>query len=332
MLLRIVTLGSILLATQTVSADDTPASSSPSIPHQTNTCPAQDAPHPSGVQSGTTVSDRVTNVATRHEQQLLLQQKCVELDRLQREVIQLRAATGTAQQMLVKVQMLEVSLTKLRDMGADTEWFANGFVSGAKIRQLLDATGGRADTPISEPVAKVVSNDSLRYLDWLKRNNLAKVLCDPTLAIVSGRSASLNVGGEFPVPANNDSKAAVDFKNFGTEIELLALALGDNQVELEINARVSEIDYNHAIEINGTRVPRLKVRQCDTGCELSFGQTAMLTGLVEQRTEVHQVDGGRTKEIRVNVGLMVVVTPELVRPLESPAASANRDINRDIRK
>ena len=332
MLLWIVTLGSILLATQTVSAEDTPASSSPSIPHQANACAAQDSPHSSRVQSGTAVSDRVTNVATRDEQQLLLEQKCAELDRLQREVKRLRAATGTEQQILVKVQMLEVSLTKLRNMGTDTEWFANGYVSGAKIRQLLDATGGRAETPMAEPVVTAESNDSLRFVDWLERNNLAKVLCNPTLVTVSGRPASLHVGGEFPVPANNDSKAAVDFRNFGTEIDLLALALGDNQVQLEVKTRVSALDYNRAIEINGTRIPGLKVRQCDTGFELSFGQTAVLTGLVEQRTEAHQVDGGRIKEVLVDVGLMVVVTPELVAPVVAPAASANRDINRAIRK
>ncbi|MGI9455052.1 MAG: hypothetical protein ACR2NU_00735 [Aeoliella sp.] len=332
MLLRIVILGSILLATQNVSAEDTPASSSPSTPHQTNACSAQDSPHPSRVQSGTSVSDCVTNVATRDERQLLLQQKCAELDRLQREVMRLRVATGTEQQILVKVQMLEVSLTKLRSTGTDTDWFANGYVSGAEIRQLLDATGERAETPMAEPVVTAESNDSLLFVDWLKRNNLAKVLCSPTLVTVSGRSASLHVGGEFPVPANNDLKAAVDFRKFGTEIDLLAIALGDHQVQLEVKTRVSAVDYNHAIEINGTRVPAIKVRQCDTGYELSFGQTAVLTGLVEQRTEAHQVDGGQIKEILVDVGLMVVVTPELVPPLEAPAASANRGTNRAKRK
>jgi len=293
MILRIVTLGSILLATQTVSAKDAPPSSSPSFP---------------------------------------LQQKCAELDRLQREVKQLRAATGTVQQILVRVQMLEVSLTKLRNMGTDTNWFANGYVSGAKIRQILDATDGRTDAPIPEPVAKEASNDSLRFVDWLKRNNLAKVVCESTLVTVSGQPASVNVRGEFPVPANNDSKAAVDFRTFGTGLDIEALALGDNQVQLEVNMRVSTVDYNHAIEINGARIPGLKVRQCDTGFELSFGQTAVLTGLVEQRTEAHQVDGGRIKEVLNDVGLMVVVTPELVPPVKAPAASASRDINYSIRK
>ena len=335
MLLRLATLGFILLSMQTVSAEDTSASSNPSIPGQTNDCPALDASQSSPVQSTAAVSNRVTNVAMRdapHEQQLLLQQKCAELDRLQQEIKRLRAATGTAQQVLVKVQMLEVSLTKLRDLGLDTDWFADGYASGPKVRQLLDAIGGRADTHLAEHVSRAESNVSQHFVGWLKRNNLAKVLAETTLVTVSGQPASVHVGGEFPVPANSDSKAAADFRTFGTETDLLALALGDNQVRLEVNTKVSALDDNRAIEVNGVRLPGLKVRQCDSAVELSFGETAVLTGLVEHRTEAQQVEGGQIEEVRVDVGLMVVVTPELVPPIEVPVATANRLLDRAARK
>jgi pilus assembly protein CpaC len=252
------------------------------------------------------------------------------MDRLQRDIIRLRAATGTAQQVLVKVQMIEVSLTHLQRMGMDTEWFANGYVSGPEIRKLLDEIGARAETPLAEPVTTAEPSDSWLFVDWLKRSSLAKVLSEPTLVTVSGRPASVHVGGEFPLPANDDTKTAVGFRTFGTELEVQALALGDNQVRLEVNTRVSAVDYSRAIEIDGVRIPGLKVRRCDTGVELSFGQTAVLTGLVEQRTEAHQDDGGQMEDVIVDVGLMVVVTPELVPPIEVPVASANRETDRSI--
>jgi pilus assembly protein CpaC len=253
------------------------------------------------------------------------------MDRLQREIMRLRAATGTAEQILVNVQMLEVSLTKLRDMGMDPVWFANGCVSGAEIQKVVDSFVGRADTPLVAPVIEAESTGGVRFVEWLRRNGLAKVLSEPTLVAVSGRPASVHVGGEFPVPAKGDSKAAVDFRTFGTELKVLALALGNNQVRLEVNTRVSEVDYKRAIEINGIRIPGLNVRQCDTGFELSFGQTAVLTGLVGQRTEAHPNDGGQIEDVVVDVGLMVVVTPERVPPIEAPAASANRDLDRSHR-
>ncbi len=278
------------------------------------------------------VAGRVTQDGTREEQQILLQEKCVELDRLQREVQHLRDATGTAQQIRIKVQMLEVSLTKLRNMGTDTDWFSDGYVSGTKMQQLLDATEVLVPAERAESVTKAEANDSLRFVNWLKRKNLAKVLADPTVVVLSGRPASISIGGEFPLPANKDSKAVVDFRKFGTELELLALALGNNQVRLELKTRVSAIDSNHAIEISGVRVPGLKVRQCDTGCELSFGQTAVLTGLVQQRIEAQQDESGEVSEVINDVGLVVVVCPELVPLLEVPLASANHDISHPISK
>ncbi len=303
MFLRMVTLGLILSTTPIVLAKESPESGHPSILPQQQAHPAPDAPHTSYVQADEAVRDRATNVAT-----------------------------STAPHMLFKVQLLEVSLTKLRDLGINSDWFTYGFVSDSRIRQLIDATGEQANTPRAEPATEAESNDGLRFADWLKANNLAKVLCNPTLATVNGRKATLHVGGEFPVPAKDDSKAAVDFREFGTQMSLLASSLGDNQVQLEVNAKVSAIDYLHAIEINGTRVPGLKVRQFATACKLSFDQTVMLTGLVEQRREARQVDGGQIGETLVDVGLMVVITPELVPPLEAPATTANRNIDRTKRR
>jgi pilus assembly protein CpaC len=305
MLLRILALGLIPLATPIVSAEDTFQSS---------------------------IGGRATQVATRDEQQRLLEQKCAEMDRLQREIVRLRAATGTARQILVKVQMVEVSLTRLRHMGMDTEWVADGYVSGPRIRKLVDQFGGRADASIREPDTKADLNDSLTFVDWLKRNSLAKVLSEPSLVAVSGQPASAHAGGEFPLPAKDDTKAAIEFQTYGTDLEVQALSLGDNRVRLEVNARVSEVDASHAIEMNGVRIPGLNVRQCNTAVELPFGQTAVLTGLLEQRAEARQDDGGQIEEVLVDVGLMVVVTPELVPPIEVPVDSANRAMKPSIRE
>ena len=100
------------------------------------------------------------------------------------------------------------------------------------------------------------------------------------------------------MPATDDTKAAVEFQTFGTELEVQALPLGNNQVRLEINTRVSEVDEGHAIEMNGVRIPGLKVRHCNATVELPFGQTAVLTGLlssVAQQTEGNIYQAARTQ-------------------------------------
>jgi hypothetical protein len=104
----------------------------------------------------------------------------------------------------------------------------------------------------------------------------------------------------------------------------MAEAVGDNRVRLEVNANVSALDQNHAIEIHGVSIPGLKVRQCDTGCELSFGETVVITGHVEKRVEAIQGQDGEVKEVTVDIGYMVVVTPEIAQPIESSVAGAMR--------
>ncbi len=296
MFLRIIALGLIALATPIVSAEDTAPAS---------------------------VGGHATDAATRDEQQRLLQQKCAEMDRLQREIARLRAASGTAQQIIVKVQMMEVSLTKLRQMGVDTEWFANGDVGRQSIRKLLDELGGSEETPVGKSVNKAERNDILLFVDGLRKNGLAKVLTEPSLVAVAGQPASVHSGGKFPLPTNDETKSAVEFHTFGTELEVEALPIGDNQVRLAVNARVSEVDASRAIEVNGVRIPGLKVRHCNTAVELPFGQTAMLTGLLERRTEARQMEDGQTEDVVVDMGLILVVTPERVTPTEMPKDNGN---------
>ncbi len=264
--------------------------------------------------------------------QQLLKQKSAELDQLQREVQQLREVTGTEQQIVVKVQMLEVGLSRLRNRGLDTAWFADGFISQAKMQQSLETAGQLAYIAPSESVAEAKSNENLRFVEWLKQKDFAKVLADPTVTVVSGKSATLFVGNEFPLPTGERSSAAVNFRSVGTELHLNAEALGDNRVRLDVDTSVSSIDQGRAIEINKVIVPGLKVCRCDTGCELAFGETLVLTGHVEKRLEALQGNNGEIKEVTVDIGYMVVVTPEIAKPIEGPVVGAKRNGSQTIRK
>ena len=264
--------------------------------------------------------------------QQLLKQKTAELDQLQREVQQLREVTGTEQQIVVKVQMLEVGLSKLRNQGMGTDWFADGSISPAKMQQLLEATGQSAYSSPSESAAETKPNENLRFVEWLKQENLAKVLAVPTVTVVSGKSATLFVGNDFPLPTGERSSVAVSFRSVGTELHLHAEALGNNRVLLDVDTSVCSIDQGHAIEINGVNVPGLKVCRCDTGCELGFGETVVLTGHVEKRVEAIQGNNGEIKEVTVDVGYMVVVTPEIAKPIEGAVVEAKRNGSKSMSK
>src|SRR5438270_3059521 len=101
----------------TLAADRKPPTSSAGA--KTTTVMPAESPRCSGRSSG----PAECNIASagpceaecrkQQEKGVLLKQKLSELERLQREIRQLRAETGTGSQIVVRVQMLEVSLSKL---------------------------------------------------------------------------------------------------------------------------------------------------------------------------------------------------------------------------
>ena len=65
--------------------------------------------------------------------------------------------------------------------------------------------------------------------------------------------------------------------------------------------------------VDGHKIPALAVTECDSACELAFGETAALSGLVQRRVEAVETKAGVREEAQ-DVMLLVVVTPEAVTP------------------
>ncbi len=103
----------------------------------------------------------------------------------------------------LEVQIMEVSRTKLRELGID--WaLSNGddYVSSTVGGLLKTSTTGAVIKSGSETFSLGVIENSTSFLTSiraLRRNNLVKVLASPTLTAVDGRPASFNAGGEFPI-------------------------------------------------------------------------------------------------------------------------------------
>lgn len=237
---------------------------------------------------------------------------------------------GGVQQILLHVKVMEISRTKLRQLGVD--WiFLNddgGFV-GSGISGLLRSVGtGTVNPTGGETFAfSLIGNDRFFVmLDALRQNNLAKILAEPDLVTVSGRPASFNVGGEFPVLVPQSlGTVSIEYKKFGTQVDFVPIVMGGGKIRLEVRPRVSEIDNTRSVVINNNNVPALRVREVDTGVEMLAGQTLAIAGLVQVRTEA--VNRGlpwvsdlpyvgalfrRVREEVNEIELLILVTPELV--------------------
>ena len=239
----------------------------------------------------------------------LLQRKLSEAARLQADILRLRAELGKNQQIVVKVKMLEVSLTKLKKLGVE---FSSTSVKSfevtdiSSLQKALGTTVAAPDQGSYTPNAK----EATAFIERLVENRVAKVLADPTIMTVSGRPAQFFVGKELPIPAGDNSHRVTEFQKCGTELNVLALALNDNRVQLQIRARVSEPDNARSIVVEGSHISALRVRQCDTAIETKFGEPVVLNGLIEKRVETIKTESDIHDEVN-EVALVVIVTPEI---------------------
>ncbi len=249
---------------------------------------------------------------------------------------------GGVQQVLLHVKVMEVSRTKLRQLGFDWAQVSGSNVFSSGPTGLLSDfnpsnltnPGGLFRTAAASTFAFNVvdgGNAFFGVLEALRQDNLMKIMSEPTLVTVSGRAASFNSGGEIPVPEPQSlGTISIAWKKYGTQIDFVPLVLGNGKIRLEVRPRVSELDASQSFTIGTTQVPGIKSREADTGVELMAGQTLAIAGLVQTRLEssnrglpwlsdLPYVGGAfRTvKELKNEVELLILVTPELVEAMDA---------------
>jgi len=242
-------------------------------------------------------------------------------------------SVGGVQQILLNVQVMEVSRTKLRNMGFD---FANingddFVVSG--VSNLIQSFSTQQVVAQGDTVRFGIVNDTnsfFGFLEALRQNDLMKILAEPKLVTVSGRPASFNVGGEFPVLVPQTlGTVSIEYKKFGTQVDFVPLVLGNGNIRLEVRPRVSEIDSTRSVTIQDFEIPGLRVREADTGVEMKPGQTLAMAGLVQTRVEAFNRGlpvladlpwiGAAFRSVQHEnneIELLILVRPELVEAMD----------------
>jgi pilus assembly protein CpaC len=158
-----------------------------------------------------------------------------------------------------------------------------------------------------------------------------KLLAEPTLITMTGRPATFLSGGSFPILVPSGlGTVSVEFREYGTRVDFVPIVVGNGNIRLQVRPSVSDIDESRGVDLNGTKVPGLTQRHTDTEVEMRAGQTVALAGLIQNRVE-GQNKGiplladlpwvgrafSRVEEKVNEVELLIIVTPELVGPLEA---------------
>ena len=235
----------------------------------------------------------------------------------------------------LETQIMEVSRTKLRELGIDWGVINGNDAVTQSVSGLLNASSSAAGLATSggETFKVGVVQNSTTFLGVVKalrQNNLVKVLANPTITAVDGRPASFNAGGEIPivVPAGL-GQVAIQYREYGTRVDMVAKVRGEGIVWLEVRPYVSEIDPTRSVTLQGISVPGLRSRFLETGVELQAGQTLALGGLLQMRTE--SINTGlpffgdlpylgtffrSNRELQNEVELLITVTPNFAGPMD----------------
>ena len=244
---------------------------------------------------------------------------------------------GSNQQVMLHVQVMEVSRTKLRSMGVDWGVFGSSDFVAQSVSGLITETTSNASSVVGTGGSTItfgVADGSTNFfgvIDALRQKDLVKVLAEPTLTTVSGRPAAFNSGGEFPILVPQGlGTVAVEYKEFGTRVDFVPIVLGNGTIRLEVRPQVSEIDSGRGVDIDGVRVPGLRNRWVDTAVEMRAGQTLALAGLIQERVEAQNrglpyladmpwvgTAFRRTTHNVNEIELLVMVRPEFVDAMDA---------------
>lgn len=171
----------------------------------------------------------------------------------------------------------------------------------------------------------------------LQTKGLAEVLAEPNVLARNGHQASFLAGGEYPYPVAQSAASGgaaapitIQYKQYGVLLAFLPTITNRGTIRLQVAPEVSALDYGNAVDIGGASVPALTIRRVKTEVELADGQSFVIGGLLDNReTENFQkipfigdipILGKFFTSMsrnRTNTELIVIVTPEVVNPIEA---------------
>jgi pilus assembly protein CpaC len=259
------------------------------------------------------------------------------------KIVNLLEVAGIHQVML-EVRVSEISRSLLKRLG-----FNFGYVSGSGhnfgfslLNQLTSLS------PTGSPSVGVGASDTVNgiirflaggatwtvFIDALKEDGLLKVLAEPTLITLSGKTANFLAGGEFPIPVPQSSLGGgttitIEYKPFGVGLNFTPTVLSNKKISMQVAPEVSDLDFSNAVTTSGFVVPAITTRRVSTVIELADGQSFAIAGLLKD--DVREVVSKfpilgdipilgalfRSSSFRKNeTELLVIVTAHLVKPLD----------------
>ena len=251
-------------------------------------------------------------------------------------MLQLPGGPGS-QQVMLQVRFAEVNRRAIQELGVNLFMGPNGqndYVARTTTQQFTAPGFDTTTTTFSDFLNLFVLNTKYNVgvvIRALQSKGYFQSLAEPNLIAYNGQEASFLAGGEFPVPVvqgGASNAVTVEWKEFGVRLKFTPTIAGDT-IRLKVRPEVSSLDFNNGITLSGYRIPALISRYAETDVELRDGQSFAIAGLLHNTA---QEDGTKVPILgsipvigalfrskadrKEQTELMVLITPQLVRPLE----------------
>lgn len=224
---------------------------------------------------------------------------------------------------LIKAKLIEVRKSALRDIGID--W--------------ADVAAGPILRTVNDELELNTVLDSAIHL--LVNRGHARLLAEPTLTCINGGQADFLVGGEVPIPVQNqDGALNVVFKQFGIILNVEPRANNAGLIRTKVGVEVSSVDKANSV----LGIPGFATRKTNTEMNVQSGEPMIVAGLfsADDAKTVAKVPGLGSIPVlgelfksrqfrRGETELVVLVTPQIIAP-DSGATREGIQRHDDLRR
>ncbi|MFT8776230.1 MAG: type II and III secretion system protein family protein [Gluconacetobacter liquefaciens] len=243
-----------------------------------------------------------------------------------------RIAIRSATQVTLVVRIAEMDRNVVRQLGIDWQAVGNMGKFGSFPALTLNMNASTAACVATRNPFCLGSNVN-GVVDALAQDNLVRLLAEPNLTVMSGQSASFQVGGQYPIPLAQQAGAiSVAFKSYGVSLTFLPTVFSNGRINLHVVPEVSQLSNQNSVSITTSGstsiIPALSVRRAETTVELGSGETFAIAGLLEDSLtdSTKAIPGAGDIPVlgtlfrsgsfnRQETELVILVTPYLVRPV-----------------
>ena len=208
------------------------------------------------------------------------------------------------EQVSLEAQVMSINKTDSKNLGIEWEWSkAPQYYEEYTPEKInIDATTGKITSIEPAEITKRASSfnkgttggiisfgrspDGLPYefyyaakINALINNGKANILSKPKITTINGKEATINIGGEVPIPtltvSDNTTTTTYEYKETGIILKYTPRVNDDGYITAKIHTEVSTPTYDA-----DAKAYRFNKRSADTQVRLKDGETMVIGGLI----------------------------------------------------